>query len=129
MKTLSRFVIKFTSLIVAVLSCVDRVIFMGTRSSRTDRQATQTSQSPSSNKNLPFSPLKCPLLALRAFSLTRGPVFLFLRGESTPFRGAEGDCTLAPAHVTPAKTQSEPCLESAPALNGDRSVKGDVDDR
>ena len=27
MKTLSRFVIKFTSLIVAVLSCFDRVIF------------------------------------------------------------------------------------------------------
>ena len=29
MKTLSRFVIKFTSLIVAVLSCFDRVIFKG----------------------------------------------------------------------------------------------------
>jgi hypothetical protein len=28
MKTLSRFVAKFTSLIVAVLSCLDRVIFM-----------------------------------------------------------------------------------------------------
>ena len=29
MKTLSRFVAKFTSLIVAVLSCFDRVIFKG----------------------------------------------------------------------------------------------------
>ena len=29
MKTLSRFVTKFTSLIVAVLSCFDRVIFKG----------------------------------------------------------------------------------------------------
>ncbi len=29
MKTLSRFVVKFTSLIVAVLSCFDRVIFKG----------------------------------------------------------------------------------------------------
>ncbi len=29
MKTLSRFVIKFTSLIVAVLSCFDRIIFKG----------------------------------------------------------------------------------------------------
>ena len=29
MKTLSRFVIKFTSLIVSVLSCFDRVIFKG----------------------------------------------------------------------------------------------------
>ena len=29
MKTLSRFIIKFTSLIVAVLSCFDRVIFKG----------------------------------------------------------------------------------------------------
>src|SRR5579864_2746342 len=29
MKTLSRFLIKFTSLIVAVLSCFDRVIFKG----------------------------------------------------------------------------------------------------
>ncbi len=31
MKTLSRFVAKFTSLIVAVLSCLDRVISMGHR--------------------------------------------------------------------------------------------------
>ena len=29
MKTLSRFIAKFTSLIVAVLSCFDRVIFKG----------------------------------------------------------------------------------------------------
>ena len=29
MKTLSHFVIKFTSLIVAVLSCFDRIIFKG----------------------------------------------------------------------------------------------------
>jgi len=29
MKTLWRFVVKFTSLIVAVLSCLDRVIFKG----------------------------------------------------------------------------------------------------
>jgi hypothetical protein len=29
MKTLSRFVSKFTSLVVAVLSCFDRVIFKG----------------------------------------------------------------------------------------------------
>ena len=29
MKTLSRFVVKFTSLIVAVLSCFDRIIFKG----------------------------------------------------------------------------------------------------
>ncbi len=29
MKTLSRFVVKFTSLIIAVLSCFDRVIFKG----------------------------------------------------------------------------------------------------
>jgi hypothetical protein len=36
MKTLSRFVAKFTSLIVAVLSCSDRVIFKGHRECRVE---------------------------------------------------------------------------------------------
>jgi hypothetical protein len=37
MKTLSRFVAKFTSLIVAVLSCFDRVLFKGQEAKRGTR--------------------------------------------------------------------------------------------
>ncbi len=43
MKTLSRFVTKFTSLIVAVLSCFDRVIFKGHLPSPTDRPSKGSS--------------------------------------------------------------------------------------